>query len=59
MKEYKITHREYLVGWYYVDAENEEEARRKYNRMVSEGKIDFSDMELIDSSDDVEEDIGQ
>ena len=55
MKEYKITHREYLVGWYYVDAENEE-ARRKYNRMVSEGKIDFSDMELIDSSDDVEED---
>ena len=50
-----ITHREYLVGWYYVDAENEE-ARRKYNRMVSEGKIDFSDMELIDSSDDVEED---
>lgn len=59
MKPYKITHREHSIGYYYVDAENEKEAMEKYNKLVNDGEIDYSDMEVEEFSDDVEEDIGQ
>lgn len=51
MKNYKIIHKEELVGWYYVEAESEEDALQKFSCLVSEGGIDFSDLEMIDSSD--------
>ena len=51
MKEYKIIHKEELVGWFYVEADNAEEALDEYNRMVQNGEIDFSDMEMVDSCD--------
>lgn len=55
MKEYKIAHKEKLFGVFFVEAENEDDAMQKYNQMVMEGKIDYSDMDLVDSSDEVEE----
>lgn len=55
MKEYRITYREKLVGWYFVEAESEEDARAKFEYMQQEGKIDYSDMELIETSVEAEE----
>lgn len=51
MNTYKIIHREELVDWFYIEAESEEAAISEYNRLVAEGKIDFSNMEMVDSSD--------
>ena len=56
MKTYKIVHTETLVGWFYVDAETPEVALEEYHNQVSNGVIDFSDLEMIDSEDKVEED---
>ena len=55
MKEYKIVHREELVGYFYVEAESKEEALQEYHRQASEGQIDFSDLELVDGEDIAEE----
>lgn len=52
-KQYKITHKESLVGWYYVEANSEQEAFEEWWYMLDNGKVDFSDLELIDSSDTV------
>lgn len=54
MAEYKIIHREELVGWFYVHANSEEEALEKWNRKVNNGEVDFSDLDLVDSSDTAE-----
>ena len=51
MAEYKIIHREELVGAFYLEADSEEDALEKYNFMVDNGEIDFSDMEMVNSSD--------
>lgn len=48
---YKIVHKEELVGWYYVEANSEEEALERFSIMCNGGEIDFSDMEIVDSSD--------
>lgn len=55
MKTYKIVHTETLIGWFYVEAETPEQALEEYNFQVSNGKIDFSDLEMIDSEDKAEE----
>ena len=55
MKTYKIIHKEELVGWFYVEANSPDEALKEYRYQVDNGKIDFSDMELIDSEDVAEE----
>lgn len=52
MGVYKIIHKEELVGTYFVDACDEQEALNVWNSMVSAGGVDFSDMELVDSSDE-------
>lgn len=51
--EYKITHREKLVGRFYVEVDSPYEALEKYNRMLTNGELDFSDLELVESSDEV------
>lgn len=51
MATYRIEHREELIGVFYVEANSEKEALREFNFQVNNGWIDFSDMELIDSSD--------
>ena len=51
MAEFKIVHREELVGEFYLEADSEEDAIQKFNFMVDNGEIDFSDMEMVDSSD--------
>lgn len=55
MKTYKIIHKEELVGWFYVEANSPDEALEEYRYKVDNGKIDFSDMELINSEDVAEE----
>lgn len=53
MKAYKIVHTETLMTEIYVDAETDEEALAKYQTMLNNGEIDFSDEDLVDSSDEV------
>lgn len=50
MKEWKIVHREELIGTYYVEAENEEGALNEFDRRNARGEIDYSDLEMVDSS---------
>lgn len=57
MKTWKIVHKEELVGYFYVEAETAEDALKEYAYQVENGQIDFSDMEMTDSEDTVEEDM--
>lgn len=50
-KKYKITHTETLVDYFYVEAENEQDAIDVFRKMVDNGEIDFSRAEMVDSSD--------
>lgn len=56
IKTWKIIHTEKLVGWFYVEAKTPEEALEEYHRQVSNGEIDFSDLEMVDGEDIVDED---
>lgn len=51
MALYKIIHKEELIGWFYVEANSEKEALAEYEAMVNNGEVDYSDMEMVDSSD--------
>lgn len=55
MKTFHIVHREELVGYFYVEAETPEEALQEWYNQVNNGEIDFSDMEMVDSSEEVQE----
>ena len=50
-KKYKITHTEALIDYFYVEAENEKDAIDVFNQKVENGEIDFSRVEMVDSSD--------
>lgn len=52
MALYKIIHKEELIGWFYVEANSEKEALAEYEAMVNNGEVDYSDMEMVDSSDE-------
>lgn len=52
MKTFRIVHTEELVGFFYVQAETEEEALQEWYHQVNNGKVDFSDMEMVDSSEE-------
>jgi hypothetical protein len=52
MKTFRIVHREELVGYFYVEAETPEEALKEWYHQVNNGEIDFSDMEMDDSSEE-------
>ena len=43
-----------IIGRAGQDAESKEEALKEYNRQVQEHQIDFSDLEMVDSSDSLE-----
>ena len=55
MKTYKIIYRETLVHVFYVDANNEEEAKEAFEQEMMDGKVDFSDGEVDDTEYKLEE----
>lgn len=50
MALYRINYCETCEGCFYVEAENEKEAMREFEYQVSEGQIDFSDLEVVNTS---------
>lgn len=52
MQKYRIVHREELVGYFDVEADSKEGAVEEFFRLINDGKIDFSDMEMVDGSDE-------
>lgn len=50
---YMIVHREEMTDEFFYEAESREEALALYEQDVLEGRIDFSHMEMVDSSDEV------
>lgn len=57
MKTYTIRHEETLVGYYEIEAESPEEALNKFEYKTSEGEIDFTDLDMVNSSDSILEPI--
>jgi hypothetical protein len=55
MKTYTIRHEETLVGYYEIEAESPEEALELFDYKTSEGKIDFSDLDMIRGQNTVHE----
>lgn len=51
--KYKIRHEETLVDYFDVYANSEKEALAEFDRLVREGEIDFSNMEMIASSNTI------
>lgn len=49
MKTYKVIYTESLFHVFYVEAESEEEAREKFDKMAYNGEFDFSDGEVEDT----------
>ena len=52
MDTYKIVHREELIGVYYVEANSVEDALAEFDYGVSEGWVDLSGLEMVDSSNE-------
>ena len=46
MKTYKVIYKETLVHIFYVDANNEEEAKEVFEQDMMDGNVDFSDGEI-------------
>ena len=51
MAKFKIVHEEKLKGYYFVEAKDERNAIDVFEEKCNRGEIDFSDLDLIDSSD--------
>ena len=49
MSTYKIIYTEFLRHEFYVDAESENEARKKFAYLSEKGELDFSNGEVCDS----------
>lgn len=49
MARFEIVYTETSVLLYEVEAENEEEAQEKWYDDVENGRVDFTDMEVVDS----------
>ena len=54
-KTYEIIYTETSVGIYYVDANSEEEAKKKFEQASMDGEIDFTDMYVDDTDIKVKE----
>lgn len=55
MKTYKIVYTETLVYTFYVEAENEEEAKEIFETNVAYGEFDFSDGAMSDTKFEIKE----
>lgn len=53
MKTFTIRHTEVLVKDFEIEAESQEEALNKYWDMWNQCELDYSDEELIESSDEI------
>ena len=49
MKKYKVFYKEVIEHIFYVDAESESEVIDEFNKLVDNGKIDFSYGEIVHS----------
>lgn len=49
MKTYKIIYNEVVSHVFYVDADGKGEAEGKFEEMASNGELDYSDGEVIDT----------
>lgn len=49
MKTYKVIYIESLLHVFYVEAENEEQAREEFDRKAYNGELDYSSGEVYDS----------
>lgn len=49
MKTYKIIYNEVISHVFYVDANNEDEAEKKFESMANNGELDYSDGEVADT----------
>lgn len=54
-KTYRIVYTETSVGIYYIDANSEEEAKKKFEQACMDGEIDFTDMYVDDTDIKVKE----
>jgi hypothetical protein len=48
-KTYKIVYTETLVHWFYVEAENEAEAKEKFEQGMMDGEFDFCHGDVVDA----------
>lgn len=55
MKTYKIIYNEVISHVFYVDADNKDEASEKFEAMASNGELDYSDGEVIDTETKINE----
>lgn len=55
-KTYKIIYTETLVHWFCVDAENEAEAKEKFEQGLMDGEFDFTHGDVDSSDFKIEED---
>jgi hypothetical protein len=55
MKTYKVTYKETLIHTFYVEAENEEEAKDAFEEDLMQGRVDFSDGEVDETEYKLEE----
>lgn len=55
MKTYKVTYIEKLIHTFYVEANNEEEAKEAFEEDLMDGKVDFSDGEVDETEYKLEE----
>ena len=51
--KYRIQHREELVGYFEVEADDEAIAMDIYEKMVKDGELDYGDMEMVNSWDNL------
>ena len=56
MKTYKVTYKETLIHEFYVDANNEEEAKENFEQGLMSGEFDFSGGFVDDTDYSIEED---
>lgn len=55
-KTYKIIYTETLVHWFYVEAENETEAKERFEQGLMDGEFDFTHGDVDSSDFKIEED---
>lgn len=51
--KYKVVYTETIVHEFYVEANSVEEAKEEFEYMGQEGKLDFSDGEIVDTEREI------